>query len=129
MTILLYVVLALVGMYLLVKIGLFFYRPIVINKAMLEIKDGFARAMKAHDEEINRWMKHLENYREGKDAETVHFSSEDEISKRIKDAADAKEHERDVYEKFVKLRERSLNDKNKFAEAMFDGLVKSPLTS
>src|SRR5208283_6082614 len=69
------------------------------------------------DKDIGSAEENLKAWRSG-DKVVRDFSSEDDLLKRINDTTAAKAHEKEVHEKFLRLRERFISDPKKLSESI-----------
>jgi hypothetical protein len=104
--ILLFIIIAGILVYLLLKFCLYLYRPFHISKTFLEIEQKYKRLLTAIEKNLDSWVETLEKYRSGDKIVRTEIGDENEIMKRYHEAKAEKTHEEEMYGKFLRLRER-----------------------
>ncbi len=117
MEILIIVFMAGLAAYFLFKVGLYLYRPFLLRKMLFDIEAQYNNLLVTLNKEINTKEEDYKNWKSGKQLALL-STSEDELTQRIRDAIESKKHEQEVNEKFIRLRERSIGNYKKLAEAI-----------
>jgi hypothetical protein len=105
------------AVYLLFKLAIYFYRPIFLRKMLFETEDEYRKLLDTLNKEIEAKEEDYTKWKSGTPV-AVLSNSEDEFKQRIQEAMDPKKHEEEVYEKFIRLRERSVGNYKAFGKAI-----------
>ena len=113
-----YLIIIILGLvvYFLLKIILLILRPFFLKKFLEEI-DTLYNKIKAYAvKDIDTAVENLKKWHAGGAIRIIR--SEEELNQRLKDAQLADEHEKEVYEKFVRLRERFFQNPKKISDSI-----------
>lgn len=117
MKLLLLIVIVGILVYLFLKFCLYQYRPFFLSKTFREIEQMYNRLFTAAEKELSSAIERLEKWHSGdKVVRTVH--SEEQVMESINAAKAAKAREEKLHEKFLRLRERFIQDPNKLSESI-----------
>lgn len=117
MKILLFSIIIVILVYLLIKLCLYVYRPFFLSKTFTTIEQMYKRVQIAAEKDISLAFEDLKEWRSG-DRVVIGLYSEDEIMERINAAKAAKSHEEEVYDKFLRLKERFILNHDKLSESI-----------
>jgi hypothetical protein len=104
-------------LYILARIGRYLYKPYALKKIMEDNDNKYEMLLSILRSRIESTVNDLEKWKSGERASFV-LSSEDELKKAIGDAHDEKEHFVNVNEKYIRLKERYINDRKTLTEAI-----------
>ena len=111
--------LAVGGAYAILKLAINIYRPFAMEKVAEEIQGQYDKLQSILEADLKRAGEDLQHWRSGdRDKVSRMFVDEEKLIQSVKDANESKEHEVEVYEKYVRLRERFVYDRKKLAEAL-----------
>jgi len=117
MKILITLILAGFVIYLIAKICLYIYRPFFISKTLNKMHTQYSKLIAVANKEVERCSNDYEKWKSG-DSVLVDMYSEGQCKNAIKGALEWKNHEQEVYEKFIRLRERSAGNYKKLGETI-----------
>jgi hypothetical protein len=103
--ILLFIVIAGILVYLLIKFCLHLYRPFFLNKTFRKIEQMYNGLLTALEKDVGYWVETWGEWQSGDNVVRIQCR-EDDIMQNINAAKVAKAHEEEVYRKFLRLRER-----------------------
>ena len=112
---LLFIVIAGALLYLLLKFCLYLYRPFFLSKTYRKIDQMYNRLLTNAEKNIEEWIEGMEAWRSNEVAARLTYRSEDEIIEEINNAKEDKAHEEKVYGKFLRCRERFVNNPSKLS--------------
>jgi hypothetical protein len=104
-----------VGGYLLFRLFVYLGRPIYLQNAFKEIDDQYTKLLRLAERDLESA---IERYNERKSEESPFPSTEEEQLEQVNRAKMARNHEREVNDKFLRLRIRFPNDYQKQAESV-----------
>lgn len=106
-----------IGAYFAFKVIPYLYRPFFLSKKYRAIDGLYSKLLTGVDNDINLA---IENYNKWKSGDKLlkTFRIEEEIVNRIDTAKEAKAHEVELYEKFLRVREHFIVDPNKLSEGI-----------
>ena len=108
-----FIIIAGISAYLLLKLCLYIYRPFFLSKTLAGIEQEYNKLIAAVDKEIAEDLERLEKVQSGEGG-----GSEDLITENIKDVKTEKAHQEQVHEKFLRLKERFNRDYGKLSESI-----------
>jgi hypothetical protein len=108
---LLFIIIAGILVYLLLRLCLYLYRPFFLSKTFREIEQTYNRLLTVAEKDVGSAVENFGKWQSG-DKVIRTMWTEDEIKESINAAKAARAHEEEVYGKFLRLRERyALNPK------------------
>lgn len=106
-----------VVLYFLSKMALLLLRPFFLAKFLQGIDMLYNKTKAIIAKDVEEAIKNLEKYH-AKDKVITTFSSENDLKARIKDAQAADQHEKEVYEKFMRCKERYIQNPKELSNAI-----------
>lgn len=117
MKLLFFIVIAGTLVYLLLKFCLYIYRPFFLSRAFREIDQMYNRLLTAAVKDVGSAVKVLERW-QSNDKVVRDLSSEDQIMENINASKTATAREEEVYGKFLRCRERFVQNPSKLSESI-----------
>ena len=117
MKILIIVVLSGIVIYFLFKICLYFYRPFLLEKMILELQTQYDQLLIIIDKSTEEAAEQYKNIQSG-DRISILANSEDDLKGNLEKEIASKKHIQEVNNKFIRLRERFIGDYKKLSEAI-----------
>ena len=117
MNILIILVLAGFAIYFLIKVGLYIYRPFYFQKTISNIEAQHNKLLARLNKDIDIAVENYNKW-QSDDKVILALNSADELKGRINEAMASKKHAQEVNEKFIRLRERSIGNYKKLADAI-----------
>jgi len=114
---LLFIIIAGILVYLLLRLCLYLYRPFFLSKTFREIEQTYNRLLTVAEKDVGSAVENLGKWQSG-DKVIRTMWTEDEIKESINAAKAARAHEEEVYGKFLRLRERFLHNPDKLSESI-----------
>lgn len=116
---LLYVTIAGGGIYILLKLTIFYYRPVAMRKAFEEIQGQYDKLLSIYNTELNTAIKNLQEWQSGNASKIMQMATDEHnLIENVTEAKKRKEHEVEIYYRYLKLKERFVYDRKKLAEAI-----------
>lgn len=103
--------------YILLKFGLYLYRPFYLSKILRKIDEKYKKVLTHAERDYDEVLEYLKKSQSDDKPHPLSVS-EEEWRKRVKHAELYKSHEEEVYSKFLRLRERFINNYIKLAESI-----------
>jgi len=113
----LFIVIAGISAYLVLKLCLYIYRPFFLSKAFREIDEMYNNLLATLDNDVGSAIDDYSKWRSRNEVVKT-FRTEEEIAESVNTAKRAKAHEEEVHEKFLRLRERFIGDPKKLSESI-----------
>jgi hypothetical protein len=104
-------------MYLALKLCLYIYRPFLLSKPFREIDEIYGRLLAAVDNDVDLANEDYRKWQSGDKVLKI-MRPKEEITKSVDSAKEAKAHEEEVHDKFLRLRERFIGDPKKLSESI-----------
>lgn len=115
MQLLIIVIISCVIIYGLSKIGLYLYRPFALDKLIERTQNKYEKLIAIMEKDEAESIEMYKKFKSG-DTVSIDFYSEDDFKKRTQAAIDAKNHEKEMRDKMIRLNERYISDINKLVE-------------
>lgn len=96
---------------------MYLYRPFYFSKIIRKTDEMYKKVLSHIESEIESSLENLKKYQSG-EKKTCMPHYEDRMHERIKDAELDKTHEEEVYSKFLRLKERFIQDYIKLADSV-----------
>jgi hypothetical protein len=106
------------GIYLFMKVALYIYRPLYLTKVVRDIQTKYEKLLMILNKEIEAEAENLQKWVAGDHITMRVYHDESELQARLATANEAKLHEQKNYDKFLRTRERFLDNYEKLAEAI-----------
>lgn len=103
--------------YLLLKFCLYLYRPFYLSKIIRKTDKMYKKVLSHTEREVDSALEDLKKWQSGDNVHRI-LGSEEEALERVKAAELAKAHEEEVYRKFLRLKERFIQDYIKLADSV-----------
>jgi len=103
--------------YLLLKLGLYLFRPCLLSKLQKDIDRDFKRFMVIVDREIASAIEDFSKWQAGNIALRT-MRTEEDLVECVRGYQQAKAHEEEVHGKYLRLRERYVQNPSKLSESL-----------
>lgn len=114
---LLFILITGVVVYFLIKGTLFLLRPFLIAKLFKEIDQLYQKTQTIFAKDLEQTIKDLDQWHASNRTLRINSSKED-LETRLQNAQTVDKHEKEVYEKFIRLKEHFIQNPPKLAEAI-----------
>ena len=104
-------------LYFLIKIGLFLLRPFFLAKILEEIEQLYTETQAVFVKDLEQAIENSKRWRANDKILRI-LSSEKDFEARIQDAQAADRYNKDVHEKFIRLKERFIQNPSQLADSI-----------